>query len=89
MSQNPNHEGIFEKIFGHHHSHNQNKNQNNLQDDDDTGGSERQYSTQQSTAAQQGTQPSHHGEESEMDKLKDYLHEDEELEREGQTYGGL
>ncbi|KAJ5987815.1 hypothetical protein N7481_003025 [Penicillium waksmanii] len=27
--------------------------------------------------------------ESEMDKMKNYLHEDEELEEEGQTYAGL
>lgn len=27
--------------------------------------------------------------ESEMDKMKNYLHEDEELEEEGQTYSGL
>jgi hypothetical protein len=27
--------------------------------------------------------------EGEMDKLKDYLHEDEELEEDGQTYAGL
>lgn len=27
--------------------------------------------------------------EGEMDKLKDYIHEDEELEEEGQTYAGL
>ncbi|KAK5801096.1 hypothetical protein VI817_003308 [Penicillium citrinum] len=27
--------------------------------------------------------------EGEMDKLKDYYHKDEELEEEGETYGGL
>lgn len=27
--------------------------------------------------------------ESEVDKMKNYLHEDEELEEEGQTYAGL
>lgn len=27
--------------------------------------------------------------ESEMDKFRDYIHKDEELEQEGQTYGGL
>lgn len=30
-----------------------------------------------------------HQKESEMDKLRDYYHRDEELEEQGQTYGGL
>ncbi|PWY94867.1 hypothetical protein BO94DRAFT_621312 [Aspergillus sclerotioniger CBS 115572] len=81
MSQNTNHEGVFERLFGHHPHHHQNESQ-----DETNQGTEGQCSNQQKST---GTQPSHHGEESEMDKLKDYVHEDEELEKEGQTYGGL
>ncbi|PYH98555.1 hypothetical protein BO71DRAFT_395151 [Aspergillus ellipticus CBS 707.79] len=89
MSQNSqpqqHHEGIFEKMFGHHHHQHHNNNNNNNQSENPSEEPQLQPGQQQDQAR---GQPSQH-KESEMDKLRDYYHEDEELESEGQTYGGL
>lgn len=78
-SQEPVHqqEGFFERILHHHHQNEEAKYEKepceDNEDKDDHSHDDR-----------------HKGKgESELDKMKDYLHEDEELEQEGRTYGGL
>lgn len=63
----------MERIFDHHHH-----NKDNAGD----------QSGAQGQQGQQGQQKPQH-KESEMDKFRDYIKKDEEMEQEGGTYGGL
>ncbi|KAJ5370042.1 uncharacterized protein N7496_006134 [Penicillium cataractarum] len=72
------HEGFFERIL-HHHYQNQEAQYQKEPDQDKTGKDEHEHDHDEHK--KKG--------ESELDKMKDYLHEDEELEAEGRTYGGL
>lgn len=69
----------------HHHKHQDTQHQEN----DDSG----KYPSQQKSnlhETEEESQPSHHGEEEGVvNRFENYIKEDEELEREGQTYGGL
>lgn len=78
-SQDPvqQHEGFFERILHHHHQ-NQEAQYQKDSDQDKTDKDEHHHDEHDKKK-----------EESELDKMKDYLHEDEELEAEGRTYGGL
>jgi hypothetical protein len=67
------HEGFFERIF-HHHEGNRAGNKDKNVDPQDKTDSQRPQGEQK---------------EGEMDKLKDYLHKDEQLEEEGHEYGDL
>ncbi|KAJ6113837.1 hypothetical protein N7523_007154 [Penicillium sp. IBT 18751x] len=67
------HEGFFERIL-HHHEGNK---PTHAKDQDD------QHDKMDSQ------QPQTQKKEGEMDKLKDYLHKDEQLEEEGHEYGDL
>ena len=64
----------MERIFDHHHHHHHGENKDN-QD-------------QPGRQGQQGQQKPEH-KESEMDKFRDYIKEDEKIEEEGGTYGNL
>ncbi|KAJ5670106.1 uncharacterized protein N7477_005469 [Penicillium maclennaniae] len=68
------HEGFFERILHHHKG---TKATAHGKDQDD------QHDKMDSQ------QPQGQKEEDEMDKLKDYLHKDEQLEEEGHEYGDL
>ena len=63
----------MERIFDHHRHHHG----ENKDNQDQSGGQ-----------GQQGQQKPKH-KESEMDKFRDYIKEDEKIEQEGGTYGGL
>ena len=63
----------MERIFDHHHKE---------------GKDQSQSSGQGQQQDQQGQQKPQH-KEGEMDKFRDYIKEDEEMEQEGGTYGGL
>ncbi|KAJ5160725.1 uncharacterized protein N7482_007729 [Penicillium canariense] len=69
------HEGFFERILHRHHDIQEAKDKNESRQATD--GKDTQDHDEQ------------HKKESERHKMKDYLHEDEELEDEGRTYGGL
>ena len=66
----------MERIFDHHRHHDG----ENKDNQDQSGGQGRQ--------GQQGQQKPKH-KESEMDKFRDYIKEDEKIEEEGGTYGNL
>lgn len=66
----------MERIFDHHH-HNK-----------DNAGDHSQSGAQGQQQGQQGQQKPQH-KEGEMDKFRDYIKKDEEMEQEGGTYGGL
>ncbi|KAF3387571.1 hypothetical protein F1880_001497 [Penicillium rolfsii] len=70
------HEGFFERIL---HHHNQNEDAKYQKESDQNKAHNDDH----------GHEHDRKKGESELDKMKDYLHEDEELEREGRTYGGL
>merc|ERR1712187_418193 len=74
-SNQPHHENFVERFFDHHHHHNKNQDNQNQ-----SGG--------QQGEQQQGQQKPEH-KESEMDKVRDYIKEDERIEQEGGPYGGL
>ncbi|CEJ61772.1 hypothetical protein PMG11_10291 [Penicillium brasilianum] len=78
-SQEPVHqqEGFFERILHRHHQ-NQDAQYQKEPDQDKSGKDEHDHDEHDKKKG-----------ESELDKMKDYLHEDEELEAEGRTYGGL
>ncbi|PYH63217.1 uncharacterized protein BO88DRAFT_409388, partial [Aspergillus vadensis CBS 113365] len=86
MSQH--HENIFDKMF-HHHKHQDTQHTSASQGENDSGN----YPSQQQSnlhETEEESQPSHHGEEEGVvNRFENYIKEDEELEREGQTYGGL
>ena len=67
------HEGFFERIL-HHHEGNKDSHSKDKDDQHDKMDSQ---------------QPQTQNKEGEMDKMKDYLHKDEELEEEGHEYGDL
>ncbi|GKZ84666.1 hypothetical protein AnigIFM56816_010221 [Aspergillus niger] len=84
MSQH--HENIFDKMFHHHKHQDSHSQQSASQGKNDNA----QYPSQQSNLHEEESQPSHHGEEEGVvNRFEDYIKEDEELEKEGQTYGGL
>ncbi|KAJ5123561.1 hypothetical protein N7448_009658 [Penicillium atrosanguineum] len=72
---NPNqeHEGFFERIL-HHHDGNK---------------ADRSKDTTDQQDKMDSQHPQTQNKEGEMDKLKDYLHKDEQLEEEGHEYGDL
>ncbi|GLI77925.1 hypothetical protein PoHVEF18_006222 [Penicillium ochrochloron] len=80
-SQEPVHqqEGFFERILHHHHQNEDAKYQKEP-DQDKAHKDDHDHDHDRDTQKKK---------ESELDKMKDYLHEDEELEQEGRTYGGL
>ncbi|GKZ23659.1 hypothetical protein AbraIFM66951_010081 [Aspergillus brasiliensis] len=88
MSQQ--HENIFDKMF-HHHKHQDNQQQSaTTQGEEDDINQSAKYPHQRQNLNEGESQPSHHGEEEGvMNRFENYIQEDEELEREGQTYGGL
>ncbi|OKP14882.1 hypothetical protein PENSUB_5478 [Penicillium subrubescens] len=71
------HEGFFERIL-HHHNQNEDAKYQKEPDQDKAHKDDHDHD-----------HDAHKKKESELDKMKDYLHEDEELEQEGRTYGGL
>lgn len=73
------HEGFFERIL-HHHQGNKAAHSEDKDDQHDKMDSQRPMDSQQ---------PQTQNKEGEMDKLKDYLHKDEQLEEEGHEYGDL
>lgn len=72
-SQGQEHEGFFERILHHHEGNKAGHNK-------DQGEQSDKMDSQHPQAQQK---------EGEMDKLKDYLHKDEQLEEEGHEYGDL
>lgn len=72
-SQQHEHEGFFERIL-HHHEGNKAGHSKNKGEQPDKMDSQ---------------QPPAQKKEGEMDKLKDYLHKDQQLEEEGHEYGDL
>jgi hypothetical protein len=80
-SQEPvHHEGFFERILHHHLQNEEDKYKKEPSEDNEDNADKDDHS--------HDDHPKKKG-ESELDKMKDYLHEDEELEQEGRTYGGL
>ncbi|KAJ5102723.1 hypothetical protein N7532_003252 [Penicillium argentinense] len=69
------HEGFFERILHHHMGQQTEEKMKDHHEDHDE--------DENNTAKQEMNN------KGEMDKMKDYLHEDEELEENGQTYAGL
>ncbi len=78
-SQEPVHqqEGFFERILHHHYQNEEAKYRKEPSEDNED--------------KDDHSHDDHHQKkgESELDKMKDYLHEDEELEQEGRIYGDL
>lgn len=79
ISVEPHKENFVERLFDHHHHGHHGQ---------DGKSGEQSQSGGQSQQQQGGSQQPEH-KESEMNKFRDYIKEDEKIEQEGGTYGGL